>query len=221
MRILVVEDDTILANGITEGLVQEGYAADWVEDAESAELALDAQSYDLILLDIGLPGKSGLNLLKDLRGKKSALPVIILTAYDATEDKIRGLDAGADDYLIKPFDLGELFARVRALRRRSEGSAAPVIEVKDIILDPAAHKVTKNGEKIDLGPREFAILRSLMERAGRVLTKEQLENSLYGWNMEIESNTVEVHIHGLRKKLGRDLIKTIRGVGYIIETDSA
>lgn len=221
MRILVVEDDTILANGITEGLVQEGYAADWVEEAESAELALDAQNYDLILLDIGLPGKSGLNLLKDLRGKKSTLPVIILTAYDATEDKIRGLDAGADDYLIKPFDLGELFARVRALRRRSEGSATPVIEVKDITLDPAAHKVTKNGEKIDLGPREFAILRSLMERAGRVLTKEQLENSLYGWNMEIESNTVEVHIHGLRKKLGRDLIKTIRGVGYIIETDSA
>lgn len=215
MRVLIVEDDRIIGDGLVQGLTLEGYAVDWVQNRQDAESAFDMQSYDLAVIDIGLPDGSGLDVVKHLRAKGNAIPVLILTAYDAVNYKIKGLDLGADDYLIKPFDLNELAARLRALRRRAEGNAGnPVLSRGGVTLDPASHKVTKDGEPVDLGPKEFAILNILMSRDGRVLSKTQIEESLYGWNAEVESNTVEVHIHGLRKKLGRDIIETIRHVGY-------
>ena len=214
MRVLVVEDDRIIGDGIVQALGFEDYAVDWVEDVESAETALDTNDYELLVLDIGLPDGSGLDVLKNMRGKKNDTPVLILTAYDDTSLKVQGLDGGADDYLIKPFKLEELLARLRALRRRAGGRATPVLEVQGVTLDPAAQKVTKDGKVVNIGPKEFAILHILMEKAGKVVTKAQLEDSLYGWDMEIESNTIEVHIHGLRKKLGKAFIETLRYVGY-------
>lgn len=216
MRILVVEDDKIIGDGVVQGLSLDNYAVDWVEDKEAAETALAANPYDMLILDIGLPDGSGLDVLHALRTKGNHLPVLILTAYDEVSYKVKGLDSGADDYLIKPFDLNELLARIRALRRRAEGHASPKLRAGNVILDPASHRVTQNGQAIDLGPKEFAILQTLMEKVGRVLSKGQLEDSLYGWDMEIESNTIEVHVHGIRKKLGKDFIKTIRHVGYQI-----
>jgi two-component system response regulator QseB len=217
MRILVVEDDEILGDGITKGLVDDGYSVDLVENIKNAHIAIDAQKYDLIILDIGLPDGNGLDFLKEIREDGIKTSVLILTAYASVVDRIKGLDSGADDYLAKPFDLGELFARIRALRRRNAGIATPKIEVGDVSLSPSSKKVKKNGLLVDISPKEFAILQTLMEKSGKVLSKAQIEDSLYGWNMEVESNTVEVHIHGIRKKLGKDFIKTIRGVGYIIE----
>lgn len=214
MRVLVVEDDKIIGDGIVQGLGIDEYAVDWVEDVESAETALDANEYGMIVLDIGLPDGSGLDVLKNLRNQGKDIPVLILTAYDDMSFKVKGLDGGADDYLIKPFKLEELLARLRALRRRASGRSTPTLEIDGVMLDPAARKVTKDGETVNLGPKEFAILQILMEHKGKVLTKAQIEDSLYGWDMEIESNTVEVHIHGLRKKLGKDFIKTLRHVGY-------
>jgi two-component system response regulator QseB len=216
MRVLVVEDDRIIGDGIVQALGMEDYAVDWVEDVESAETALDTNEYEMLVLDIGLPDGSGLDVLRGMRLKKNDTPVLILTAYDDTSFKVKGLDSGADDYLIKPFKLEELLARMRALRRRAGGRGNPVLEVEDVVLDPSAQKVSKNGEVINIGPKEFAILHALMEKKGRVLSKAQLEDSLYGWDMEIESNTIEVHIHGLRKKLGKDFIETLRHVGYRI-----
>lgn len=216
MRVLVIEDDKIIGDAIVQGLQMEGYAADWVEDKESAETALGTTAYDLITLDIGLPDGSGLDIIKNLRHASNFLPILILTAYDDINYKVEGLDAGADDYLIKPFDLNELYARLRALRRRNCGRAIPKLRFDDIELDPASKVVTQGGQRVDLGPREFAILQTLLEKQGHIISKTQIEDGLYGWDMEIASNTVEVHVHGIRKKMGKDFIKTIRHSGYMI-----
>ncbi len=219
MRILLVEDDEALGDGVRVGLAQERFTVDWVKDGKEALAALEAEEYGMMILDLGLPRLSGIDLLKLIRGRGMDLPVIILTARDTVADKISGLDCGADDYVIKPFDLDELAARIRALTRRKMGRAEPLLVHGNIVLDPAAHKVTLDGEEIALSPREFAVLRELLENAGVVLSRDRLEQSLYGWNEEVESNALEVHIHHLRRKLGPKLIKTIRGVGYVIQKD--
>ena len=216
MRLLLVEDDKLLGNGIYTGLCQEGYAVDWVRDGESAETACLNEEYDCVVLDIGLPRQDGLTVLDHVRARGNDTPVLMLTARDTINDRITGLDHGADDYMIKPFDLDELHARIRAVMRRRTGRSNPVLVVNDIELDPGAHTVKKAGEIIDLSPKGFAILHALMENKGRVMSRSRLEESLYSWKDEIESNAVEVHIHHLRKKLGSDLIRTIRGVGYTI-----
>lgn len=217
MRLLIVEDDALLGDGIRTGLSQQGYAVDWVEDGQAAETALLTNEYELIVLDLGLPKKSGIEVLQHLRSGGNDTPVIILTAQDTVEDRIKGLDTGADDYLTKPFDLDELTARIRALLRRRGGRSTPVIEHGELIVDPASHTVTKEGSTVDISPREFTILTLLLENRGKVMSRSRLEEGLYAWNDEVESNTVEVHIHHLRKKLGAELIRTIRGVGYIID----
>ncbi|QRM19262.1 response regulator [Dechloromonas sp. TW-R-39-2] len=216
MRILLVEDDLQLGDGLTVGLRQSGFAVDWVRDGEMADLALSTETFDLLVLDLGLPKLSGMEVLKRLRGRSQMLPVLILTARDATGDKVLGLDAGADDYLVKPIDLDELAARIRALTRRTAGRAAPLLTHGDLALDPAAHTVTLAGQIVELSSREFSLLQMLLENTGRVLSRSQLEQSVYGWHDEPESNALEVHIHHLRKKLGSHLIRTLRGVGYTI-----
>ena len=200
MRLLLVEDDSILGDGIRTGLAQEGYAVDWVTDGYLASHALQSEHYDLLLLDLGLPRMSGLDVLKELRARGDNLPVLILTARDTVHDRVIGLDCGGDDYLIKPFALDELCARVRALLRRASERGTPMIH---------------HG----LSAREFALLQTLLENVGRVLSRARIEQSLYAWGEEIESNAVEVHIHHLRKKLGSSLIRTIRGVGYVIDKE--
>lgn len=216
MRILLVEDDPELGDGLTVGLRQAGFAVDWLRDGHAADLALRDESFDLVVLDLGLPRLSGMDVLKRARDRGHNLPILILTARDATGDKVSGLDAGADDYLVKPIDLDELSARIRALTRRSAGRAAPLLVHGDLTVDPAAHRVTLAEQAIELSSREFSLLQLLLENAGRVLTRSQLEQSLYGWRDEPDSNALEVHIHHLRKKLGSDLIRTLRGVGYTI-----
>ena len=216
MRLLVVEDDALLGDAIQAGLKQAGYAVDWVRDGLQADHALVTATYAAMVLDLGLPQLSGLEVLQRLRQRKSGLPVLILTARDTVEDRIQGLDAGADDYLIKPFDLGELAARLRALIRRANGYSTPVLCVGEVELDPASHEVRYCGTLMDLSGREFTVLQALMLNAGRVLSRAQLEDKLYAWGQEVESNTVEVHIHHLRRKLYPALIETIRGVGYLI-----
>ena len=216
MRILLAEDDPQLGDGLTVGLRQDGYAVDWVKDGVAADLALKSETFDLLVLDLGLPRLSGMEVLARLRGRGQPLAVLILTARDATSDKIAGLDAGADDYLVKPIDLDELAARVRALARRTAGRAAPLLQLGDLVLDPAARQVTLAGVQVDLSVREFSLLQTLMENNGRVMTRAQLEGSLYGWRDEPDSNALEVHIHHLRKKLGTDRIRTLRGVGYMM-----
>lgn len=216
MRILLVEDDPQLGDGLTIGLRQAGFAVDWLKDGHSADLALQAESFDFVVLDLGLPRLSGMDVLIRARGRGQIMPVLILTARDATGDKVSGLDAGADDYLVKPIDLDELTARVRAPTRRSAGRAAPLLTHGELALDPAAHSVTLAGQAVELSSREFSLLQMLLESAGRVLTRSQLEQSLYGWRDEPDSNALEVHIHHLRKKLGSELIRTLRGVGYTI-----
>ncbi len=217
MRLLLVEDDPLIGDGIRAGLRQEDYSVDWFTEARTAEMALQSEQYDLMILDLGLPDKSGLEILKRLRSQGSELPVLILTARDAVSDRVAGLDTGADDYMLKPFDLDELSARLRALLRRSSGRASSEIIHGDIILDPAAHSVSKGGEKIDISPREYAVLHLLLSSAGKVMSRSRLEEGLYSWDGEVESNAIEVYVHHLRKKLGADLIRTIRGVGYIID----
>jgi two-component system response regulator QseB len=216
MRILLVEDDRMLGSGLQVGLRQQGWAVDWVRDGELAEEALRGEPYDLVLLDLGLPKKGGLEVLAGVRRRRNAVPVLILTAQDAVGDRVAGLDAGADDYLVKPFDLDELAARIRALHRRSGGRAEPRLGVGGLALDPAAHEVTLDGAPVALSAREFALLQALLERPGRPLSRTQLEERLYGWGEEVESNAVEVHVHALRKKLGAHWIRTLRGVGYVI-----
>ena len=216
MRILLVEDDLQLGDGLMVGLRQAGFAVDWVRDGHAADLALSTETFDLVVLDLGLPRLSGMEVLKRARDRGRTAPVLILTARDATGDKVSGLDAGADDYLVKPIDLDELAARIRALTRRSAGRAAPLLTHGNLALDPAAHSVTLAGQPVDLASREFSLLQLLLESAGRVLTRSQLEQSLYGWRDEPDSNALEVHIHHLRKKLGSELIRTLRGVGYTI-----
>lgn len=217
MRVLLVEDDALLGNGVQAGLKQAGHSVDWTRDGHAAKLALETEEYAALVLDLGLPRLSGLELLKWLRARGSRVPVLILTARDTVADRIGGLDAGADDYLVKPFDLDELAARLRALLRRSGGEAAPLLRHDGLELDPAAHRVRRNGEEVELSAREFALLHELLLHAGRVQSREQLEQRLYGWGEEVESNSVEVHIHHLRKKLGAELIRTLRGVGYVID----
>ena len=216
MRILLVEDDPQLGDGLTIGLRQAGFAVDWVKDSNSADHALQSETFDLVVLDLGLPRLSGMEVLSRARSRRQTLPVLILTARDATGDKVSGLDAGADDYLVKPVDLDELAARIRALTRRSAGRAAPLLTRGDLTLDPAAHSVTLAGAPVELSSREFSLLQMLLENAGRVLSRSQLEQSVYGWRDEPDSNALEVHIHHLRKKLGSELIRTLRGVGYTI-----
>lgn len=217
MRVLLVEDDQILGDGVQAGLTQAGFGVDWAKSCEEARDALATGGYEGLILDLGLPDGSGLALLKEIRVAKNDLPTLILTARDTTKDKVNGLDNGADDYMVKPFELDELTARLRALLRRSHRRTSVVISHDGIELDPAARTVTLNDQVVDLSHREFTLLEDLLEHRGRVLTRTQLEQSLYGWNADVESNAIEVHVHHLRKKFGAHLIKTIRGVGYIIE----
>jgi DNA-binding response OmpR family regulator len=215
MRVLLVEDDELLGDAIRAGLEQEHYGVEWVTEGHAAETALAARRFDLLLLDLNLPYRGGLEVLRRLRAGGRSLPVLILTARDTVADRVQGLDAGADDYLVKPFDLIELFARVRALLRRQPGAAA-LIRHGDIVLDPNAHTVTRRGEPVELTRREFFLLKALLENAGRVMSRASLEQALYGLGEEVGSNTVEVHVHHLRRKFGAELIQTVRGVGYLV-----
>jgi two-component system response regulator QseB len=216
MRVLLVEDDPMIGKSVQQGLRQDGSSVDWVRDGQAAELALTTTPYELLLLDLGLPGRSGLDVLARLRRSGNDIPVLIITARDAVADRIRGLDSGADDYLVKPFDLDELSARMRALLRRHAGRASPVIEHGDLRMNPATHELTQDGRPVALSAREFALLQALLERPGTPLSRTKLEERLYGWGEEIESNAVEVYIHSLRRKLGTERIKNIRGVGYLL-----
>jgi len=216
MRVLVVEDDALLGDAIQAGLKQAGFAVDWVKDGMQADQALGTEPYDAAVLDIGLPRLSGLEVLRRLRQRKATLPVLLLTARDTVDDRIQGLDSGADDYLVKPFDMGELAARLRALIRRASGNTSPSLHAGDVTLDPSAHAVTCRGNTIDLSATEFALLHALLLNAGKVLSRAQLEEKLYAWGEEVESNAIEVHIHHLRRKLYPELIETIRGVGYLV-----
>ena len=217
MRLLLVEDNDSIGKGIHTGLSQAGYAVDWVKDGQTAQSALKTEDYDAAVLDIGLPKQSGLEVLSELRASGNEIPVLILTARDSVNDRIIGLDHGADDYMIKPFDLDELNARLRAIMRRSAGRSSPKVVHGDIELDPASHTVLHKGEVVEIPPKAFAILQALLENAGRVMSRTRLEESMYSWKDELESNAVEVHIHTIRKALGKDLIRTIRGVGYIVD----
>lgn len=219
MRILLVEDDLILGDGIKAGLEQDGYAVEWAQDGISAERFANAMPFDAVVLDIGLPKQDGITTLTHMRKNNINTPVLLLTARDTIQDRITGLDSGADDYLIKPFDLDELCARLRALMRRHSGRASPEIRYRDIILDPASHTVMQQDKTVDITAREFSILQALLENSGRVLSRGQLEESLYNWDENPDSNAVEVHIHKLRKKLGKDIINTVRGVGYIVKKE--
>jgi len=217
VRLLLIEDDVALGEGIHQALVREGYTVDWLQDGSSALHALLSETFDVVVLDLGLPRMDGLEVLRRLRDSGSNLPVLILTARDATEDRIAGLDAGADEYLVKPFDLAELKARLRALLRRSAGRARVMIEHAGICLDPSTQQVSYHGEPVLLTPKEYQLLHELLSPPGRVMTRDQLMQLLYGWNEEAESNTLEVHIHHLRKKFSSELIRTVRGVGYLVE----
>lgn len=214
MRVLLVEDDPMIGESVRKGLQQDGFAVDWVRDGASAEAAWRAYPFDLMLLDLGLPRKDGLEVLRILRRAGENLPVLIVTARDAVRDRVAGLDAGADDYLVKPFDLDELAARMRALLRRRGGRADPLLRHGDLVLNPATREVSLAGEPVTLSPREFALLEALLDRPGTVLSRTQLEDRIYGWDQEVESNAVEVHIHALRRKLGAEFIRNVRGVGY-------
>ena len=214
MRLLVVEDDPMIGDSLQRGLRKSGLAVDWVRDGKDAELALGNGVYDLMILDLGLPRKGGLELLSQLRGQGNDLPVLIVTARDAVEDKVAGLNSGADDYLIKPFDFTELNARVNAIMRRRSGRGSPVMSYGPLTLDPVAHQVTLRGAPVGLSAREFSLLRALLAVPGAVLSRAELEEALYGWDEEVGSNAVEVHIHNLRSKLGSNAILNVRGAGY-------
>jgi DNA-binding response OmpR family regulator len=218
MRILLVEDDPMIGKTLHTALHQDSYTVDWVKDGQAAKLALDTAdgAYGLVLLDLGLPRKSGLDLLREIRRAGNKVRVLIVTARDAVADRVAGLDAGADDYLVKPFSLDELAARMRALLRRDVAREDNALRNGDLTLDPSTRVVTRNGQDVEVSTREFALLAALLERPGTALSKTQLEERLYGWGEEVESNTVEVHVHNLRKKLGAEAIRTIRGVGYVI-----
>lgn len=214
MRVLIVEDDEVLLDGLRTGLALEGFTADGVDTIQDAQLAAESIDYDAVVLDIALPDGSGLDLLRTWRNSEKSLPVLLLTARNSVRDRISGLDDGADDYLGKPFDLDELAARIRAIARRGRGRATPVLRCGNVALDVAAREVQKDGEPVSLSRREFAVLHALLEQPGRLLSRSRLEERLYGWQEEVGSNAVEVHIHNLRSKLGRDLIETVRGEGY-------
>jgi two-component system response regulator QseB len=220
MRILLVEDDELLGDGLRTGLIQHKYTVDWIKDGQAALQALTTDHFAIVILDLGLPKCSGLDVLKSMRSKGINTPVLILTARDGVEDFVKGLDSGADDYLAKPFDLDELCARIRALQRRgSSGRSEPVIHFGSIKLDPASHSVYKNDKKVIISRREFVLLHTLLDNPGRVLSREYLTQNLYGWEGDVDSNALEVHVHNLRKKFGSKLITTIRGVGYMVEKE--
>jgi two-component system response regulator QseB len=216
MRALVVEDDPMIGRAVSNGLREDGYAVDWVLEGAAAELALAAGVYDLVLLDLALPRKDGLELLKALRRASSDVPVMIITARDGVADRVAGLDSGADDYLVKPFDLEELLARARAVIRRRAGRGSPELRYGALTLDPARRQVTFRGRAVALSAREFSLLEALMQEPGAVLSREKLEDALYGWGEEVGSNSVEVHLHHLRRKLAPELVRNVRGVGYRI-----
>ena len=216
MRVLVVEDDPLLGDALAAGLRQRQFDVDWVRDGIAAEHALRGESFAAVVLDLGLPRLDGLDLLRKERARGMHTPVLVLTARDAIEDRVRGFDTGADDYVLKPVDLDELAARLRALVRRSRGEPAPVLEIAGIRLDPAERTVAFRGRPVELQAREFNLLQEFMLNAGRVLSRRQLEERLYAWGEEVESNAVEVHVHHLRRKLSPTLIRTVRGVGYVL-----
>ena len=220
MRILLAEDDPLLGDGLRAGLRQAGFQVDWVRDGDAAERELRAEPYAAAVLDLGLPRKDGMAVLASIRRAAVKTPVLVLTARDAVPDRIRGLDLGADDYVVKPVDLHELAARLRALVRRAHGQPEERLVAQDVVLDPAARTVLRAGVPVALPAREFDLLHALMLNAGRVMSREQLEQHLYSWGREVESNAVEVHVHHLRRKLGNDLIQTVRGVGYIVPRES-
>ncbi|MCD6047454.1 MAG: response regulator [Gammaproteobacteria bacterium] len=222
MRILLVEDDALIGSGIVTYLKHYGYAVDWLKDGSAALRALQMDEFDVVILDLGLPKKDGLEVLREARksngkDKKVTTPVLVLTARDTVDDRITGLDSGADDYLTKPFDLEELHARIRALQRRFVNRAEPTIKFGELELNPAAHTITVGGNLVNLPRREFALLQKLLENIGQVVSREVLSQTLYGWEEDVDSNTLEVHIHNLRKKIGLNLIRTVRGVGYIVD----
>lgn len=219
MRVLLVEDDAALADGIRVALKPEGYTVDWLHDGASALHALLHESFDVAVLDLGLPRMDGIDVLKRLRASTKATPVLVLTARDATDERIAGLDAGADDYLGKPFEVGELKARLRALLRRSFNRPQPAIEHRGVRLDPVSQQVRYRGRDVALRRKEFLLLHQLLSQPGRVVTRDRLEQALYGWNEEVESNSIEVHIHHLRRKLFPELVRTVRGVGYLVDKD--
>ena len=220
MRALLVEDDQLLGDGLRTGLSQKGYTVDWLQDGQEAEHALLNEPFDIVVLDLALPRRSGMDIIKSMRGKGVNTPILVLTAKTDVEQRVSALDSGADDYLAKPFDLNELAARLRSLIRRTSGRAEPIISYGVLSLDPSSHMVYRKGKQINVSPKEFALLHKLLENSGRVLSRDQLAQTLYGWDNEIDSNAVEVHIHNLRKKLGIKIIRTIRGVGYMIDRNS-
>lgn len=224
MRLLLVEDDRMIGEGLRGALRRDGHAVDWVYDAPAAQASLQAERFDLVLLDLGLPDAArqgdGLSVLRALRARGDATPVIVLTARDALADRVAGLDAGADDYLVKPFELDELQARIRAVQRRHAGRGAPRLQHEGVVLDPATREVTLHGAPVLLSAREYAVLEALMQRPGAVLSRAQLEDRLYGWGDAIESNAVSVYVHQLRRKLGAEFIQNMRGVGYFLRKAS-
>jgi two-component system OmpR family response regulator/two-component system response regulator QseB len=220
MRILLAEDDPILGDGLRAGLRQLGFQVDWVRDGVAAERELATGDYSVGVLDLGLPLKDGIDVLQALRARKINTPVLVLTARDAVPDRVRGLDLGADDYVIKPVDLHELGARLRSLLRRSAGQTQDTLKCGDVLLSPSARQVSLKGQVVLLSTREFDLLHALMLNAGRVMSREQLEQQLYSWGYEVESNAIEVHIHHLRRKLNPDLIQTVRGIGYTVARDA-
>lgn len=219
MRILLVEDDAMIGAAIQGALHDAGYAADWVQNGPSALNAMSAQHYDLVLLDLGLPGKDGISVLRSVRNKDNPVPIMIITARDTLEDRVNGLDTGADDYLIKPFEMAELFARIRAVVRRKNGASNPILSNHLLQLDPVTREASVQGVAVRLSGREFSLLQALLLRPGAILSRSELEDRIYGWNEEVESNAVEFLIHSLRKKLGSEVIKNVRGVGWMVEKE--
>lgn len=219
MRILLVEDDNMIGEAISIALRSEAYAVDWVTDGKAASRVLDGADHQAVLLDLGLPGRDGIAVLQQLRAQGNAVPVIIITARDAVEDRIKGLDAGADDYLVKPFDVHELQARLRAVIRRKGGQAAPVLDNGIVSLDPATREARRGDARHLLSAREFALLHALLLHPGAILTRAELEARIYGWNEEVESNAIDFLIHGVRKKLGADVIKNVRGAGWMVDKE--
>jgi DNA-binding response OmpR family regulator len=216
MRVLLVEDDEMVGESLREALRRQGFATDWVRDGRAADAVLTSEKFDAVLLDLGLPQRGGVTVLTALRGRGDDTPVVVLTARDALQDKVGALDAGADDYLVKPFELEELLARLRAIGRRQAGRTSTALEVADLRLDPATREVSRAGRPVLLSAREFALLQALMERPGAILSRGQLEDRLYGWGQELESNAISVYVHQLRRKLGDDVLHTVRGVGYYV-----